>query len=62
MGPPYPGEDLSLSTRINQGSGGGQPTDGDGGPVPLRYVRKEIINMSIVTRRPISDVNLYTIS
>ena len=38
QGPPSPPEDLSLSTRINQGLGGGQPAgDGgpwDGGPVP----------------------------
>ena len=31
LGPPFPAEDMSLSTRINQGSGGGVPA-GDGGP------------------------------
>ena len=31
LGPLSPSEDLSLSTRINHGSGGGQPA-GDSGP------------------------------
>jgi hypothetical protein len=35
--PQYPSEDLSLSTRINQGLGGGQPA-GDGGPVPRVFL------------------------